>query len=399
MKNIKIYKLTCLMFISILFFISCTDNVGLDNAPSALDKSTIENAPLDIQIKYANKHLLDIGRIIIKLAHNREFKSILYNKINERAKNGLDNTVLVKDLIAEIDSKKSNGFIISESDKINLQKSLEAFYDLDGQNWYPEIVITNFEDKYQKFLSSPIDKTYDASRPLIVPVVYEDDDETTEDAYIAYQEQNDDTLVATDIMITQSDAATRDVLFIKIAENCGVQDQKVIGEPFFIECAGGGGSTGGQNSSPVFILNQMTGKQHKEAVGRSEILVRTQGRISTGHFPLTLTNVDLTSRGVEFKYKRKWIRRKTAITQNERYIFADPIPQGMFYDVLVFEWDAWPAPVHTRSFDTSLINGELYHTTLNYRSWQSPYNSETKIGISGWTFENSAIKYNFKFQY
>ncbi len=398
MKNSKIYKLMSALLLNVLLFTSCTNNESVDISSAILDKNSIENAPLEMQIKYANKHLLDIGKIITKLAHNRAFKSILYNKINERAKNGSDNAVLVKDLISEINTKNKS-FIISDNDKASLQKSLEAFYNLDGQDWYPEIVITNFEEKYQKFLVSPNNKTYDASRPLIVPVVYEDDDESTEDAYMAYQEQNDGTLTATNIMITQSNAATRDVLFIKIAETCGVQNQQVNGEPFFIDCSSGGSTGGGQTVSPIFILNQMTGKQHKEAVGRSEILVRTQGRRITGHFPLTVANVDLTSRGVEFKYKRKWIRRKTPITHNERYIFAEPIPQGIFYDVLVFEWDAWPAPNHIQTFNLPLGNGEFYTTTLDFRSWQSPYNSETRQGISGWTFENNAIKYNFKFQY
>jgi len=396
-NNNKIYNLLGTLLIGVLFIISCTNNEGEDITSNTFDKSNIENAPLDKQIEYANKHLLDIGKIVVKLTHHQEFKSILYNNIQKKTERGFDNTVLVRDLIEDINAK-SNGIVISEEDKKSLQNSLEAFYDLDGQDWHPEIIITNFETKYQKFLSSPNSKAYDESKPLIVPVVYEDDYENTEDAYIAYQEQADETLVAMDFLITESDAETRDIIFLKIAESCDIIEDDMKTEELS-RCSGDGGSGGGGNSTSKFTLNSMTGKHHKEAIGRSEIEVKTQGRSITGHFPLTIANPSNTSRDISFSYKRRWIRRKTARTLNERYIYADPIPQGMYYDVLVFEWDSWPAPNKTQHFSKTLSNGEVYQTTLKYRSWQSPYNSETKQGVPTWTFENSGIKYNFKYIY
>jgi len=393
----KILKPFGVLLLSILIFTSCNNSEEEDITFNALDKSNIENAPLEVQIEYANKHLLDIGKVVAKLSHNREFKSILYKNIQMNVKRGNDNSILVKDLIADINSKSSNAFFITEKDKLSLQNSLKAFYDLDGQDWHPEILISNFETKYQKFLSSSSSKIYDAEKPLIVPVVYEDDNENTEDAYIAYQEQIDDTLVAMDFLITESDAKTREVIFLKIAESCDIieNDMKV---DELSKCSSGGGGSGG-NSTPKFSLNGMTGKHHKEAVGRSEIEVKTQGRSITGHFPLTIANVSNTNRDISFSYKRRWIRRKTARIHNDRYIYADPIPQSMYYDVLVFEWDSWPAPNNTRSFTQTLPNGEIYQTSLTYRSWQSPYNSETKQGAPSWTFENSGIKYNFKYIY
>ncbi|MCF6347338.1 MAG: hypothetical protein L3J20_03450 [Flavobacteriaceae bacterium] len=400
--NNKIYKPLGVLLLSALFLISCNDSEGENITSNAFDKSNIETAPLEVQIEYANKHLLDIGKVVAKLARNKEFEPILYSNIQKRVNTGYYNSILVKDLITDINTKSSNNFFISEEDKSHLQKSLEAFYDLEGRDWHPEIIITNFEEKYQKILSSVGSKTYDTSKPLIAPVVFEDDDETTEDAYDAFQEDNEGNLQPTGFKVTQSDAETKNVLFIKLSESCDdiiPKNSNLISLCPDDPWSGGGGNT----NVPKFYLDRVTVKQHKEPVGRSEINFKTQVYLVTDLplQPLVVSEVPDTHMNTDHSFKRKWIRRKSSRVISARYIYADPVPSGqsIYYAVAVAEWDAWPAPRIEVKFSKTLPSGRKLEVMMPFHSWQSPYtNGQIKQGVPSWAFENAGIKYNFKYQ-
>ena len=94
----KVYKLFGVLLFSVLLLTNCNENEGENITLGALDKSTIENAPLETQIEYANKHLLDIGKIINKMNHNTEFKSILFDNLKKKSNSDeVSSAILVKD--------------------------------------------------------------------------------------------------------------------------------------------------------------------------------------------------------------------------------------------------------------------------------------------------------------
>lgn len=396
-KNKSFYHLS-IIFYGILIFISCTDT---DNEiiEASISKVNIEKAPLKVQIDYANKHLLEIGKIISKLSHNKEFKSVLYKSSHDKTDNSYYKTILVKDLIDDIYKveKKKNVFYINDEEKFKLNKSLEAFYDIDGQDWYPEIIIINYREKYNKYKSVE-NKSSDTNNPIIVPVVYEDNDEATEDAYAAYQEDKNDELVQLDYTVTQSDAETEDILFLKISESCELQEfEGEVGLCSDDPWAGGGGGT----TNPKFYLDRMTAKEHYESIGASEVEVKAQGYYVTGHYPISKIKISNTNRHKQYSYSRSKISNKESRYIYNRYIYADPIPNTgeIYYAVMVFEYDAWPAPKETKYIPKTLTNGEVLKIPFEVRSWQGPYNEEIKEGFPTWSFENSSIKYNFLYKY
>ena len=400
----KVYKLFGVLLFSVLLLTNCNENEGENITLGALDKSTIENAPLETQIEYANKHLLDIGKIINKMNHNTEFKSILFDNLKKKSNSDeVSSAILVKDLISDIKAKGSATFFISEDDKMSLQQSLEAFYDLEGMDWHPEIIITNFEKKYQKFKSLVEKKTSGKSKPLIVPVVFEDDNENTEDAYDAYQEDENGDLQPTGFKVTQSDAKTKEIIFLKISDSCEAMQQQSNSEYAVPDCDGGGG---GGSYKREFYLDRITVKHFKEPVGRPEVNFKTQAYFAPESGPLSTEifqkfYLDGTHQNIDYIWRRRWVRKKSSRVKNHKYINVDPVPSGsdIYYAVAVAEWDAWPAPKLEVKFEITLPKGNVLKEMMPFYSWQSPYTSgEIKKGIPSWTFNNDAIKYNFKYK-
>lgn len=146
MKNfIKNFKYLSQLLLVLLFISSCNDEeISInDTEQLVFDKHNIENAPLDAQIKYANKHLLNIGEQVLNYYKTPEFKSFLSDEITKSGRADTHYSFLVKNLISNVNTKKLG----AENSKEKIEKSLEAFYNLDGQDWHPEIIIYNFEEK------------------------------------------------------------------------------------------------------------------------------------------------------------------------------------------------------------------------------------------------------------
>jgi len=408
----KVYKLLGVLLFSVLLLTSCNENEGENIILSSLDKSTIEKAPLETQIEYANKHLLDIGKIIIKMNHNEEFKSILYKNIKKKSSSDeISSSILVKDLISDIKAKGSNTFFINEEDKMNLQQSLEAFYDLEGLDWHPEIIITNFEEKYKRFSSLVANKSSSSkSKPLIVPVVFEDDNENTEDAYDAYQEDDNGDLQPTGFKVTQSDAKTKEIIFLKISDSCEAMQQQRNSEYDIADCDGGGG--GGNSYKNNLYLDRMTVKHFKGAVGRPFVHVSaismTINSNWTGFDDFAKHFRPMKTHSKSFEYQRRWVRKEKSRIQNELYYENDPTMQGtkLYYDLIIYESDAWPAPLNEELESITVTKPStgkniILSSKRAYRSWQSVYDRQLKEGNSkppSLTINKNSIKYNFKYK-
>ncbi len=399
MKNL--IKIITLFSVIIIVLSSCDNQSELDiKVNNILDKSKIESASLQQKIDYTNHHLLEVGTVISKLTRNTNFKEILFNSIDKKVYEGSDSQIQVRYLIDNIKANKN--ISINEQDELRLNKALDAFTNLDDEDWYPAIYITDFENQYNDFQNNESQKNYDNTKPLIVPVVVEDNDEFIEDKYEAYQEIDDDNvnLEKMDFEVGESDSENYDIIFIKIAEAC-VEGSSNDGD-FPKSCGSSGSGNPPPNpTEPNLYLNRMTGKHHKESVGRSEIAVKGSLHLITNYYPLTTNHI--AGRHIQYSYKRRWIRRESSRVLNDNYtVFSSnglsPESETIFSWV-VYEYDPWPAPKRYRTIYHSLNNGPEFSIPVDFRSWQSEYDKDAISSFQNnneWLFENGGIKYNLK---
>ncbi len=269
--------LLVLLVFTFLFF-SCDNNeenievTGVTKRMS--EKVQIEKASLKEQIAYAHRHLLDAGKIISKLYQDDKIKSKIISIIQSRYNKGMESEVFIKDLLDKgvLDST------LSKKDRANLDNSLAAFYDLDGQDWHVKIYLPFFEKQIKKNKTIQTDRVYDASKPLVVIEVEDIPDP------IGYQESEDTgELEALDTGITEDIAVGviengHDLIVIAIGDdyddidNLPITDFDPIGSV-------GSGNTGGSTSTYSYSylkLEKMKVKYHKEywASGGSEIHIR-----------------------------------------------------------------------------------------------------------------------------
>jgi hypothetical protein len=381
MKNL-IKKIIMVLSISVLLM-ACNETESLDEKveSSILEKNRIENATLNQKIDYTNYHLLEIGKIISNLSENKSFTEKLFSSIDKKNNENGKSEIQLRDLIKIINADKD---LSQKEEEISLiNKELEAFYDLDGQDWHPAIYISNFEEKYKRIMN----KSYDTSKPLIVPVVYENDDELVEDRYKAYQENNNGILEELDFDVSESESVGyNNLYFLRISEEHDVDSNA-------------SSNTTTYPNEPNSFLKRMKVKYHKESAGRSEVEVKTR-------LESIYNQSYITSRTKYFSYKRRWIRRKYWKTKNENFtIYSNQgiFPEsGALFSWVIYEWDSWPAPEKECTITHTLPNGTTYTRTEKFHSWQSEYDKgaiSTFQNQSLWYFGNSGISYEFEKKY
>lgn len=413
----KVVLLTLLIF-TFLFF-SCDNNdenievTGVTKRMS--EKVQIEKASLKEQIAYAHRHLLDAGKIISKLYQDDKIKSKIISIIQSRYNKGMESEVFIKDLLDKgvLDSA------LSKKDRANLDNSLAAFYDLDGQDWHVKIYLPFFEKQIKKTKTMQTDRVYDASKPLVVIEVEDIPDP------IGYQESEDTgELEALDTGITE-DIAVRvvenghDLIVISIGDDF---------DNFAFDALDGNvgsgstnGSTGGTTNNNGFSylkLEKMKVKYHKEswAAGGSEInmrgfwddLVPDGLGGQAGQF-WTFHNDDEYGSRIK-RFKRRWINRGYTKTLNFKVLWdwnnLDAVDPGKFYDFVIFECDSWPAPIKTETIPHSSFPSYAPNRHIKFRSWQSsykidavylgPYYSTTEYhDAPNYNVNKNSIKFNF----
>lgn len=295
MKNL--IKINILIISILILLTGCESvNVEMQEENSILEKSKIENATLQQKIDYANYHLLEVGKYVSKLSTSKNFNSILFNAIDKRIEKGNDSEIKVKDLI-EI-ANRQNASSLNEKETENLKKELTAFYNLDGKDWNTVIYIPNFEEQKQRMSRA----TYDNTKPLLVPVVEENDDEEVENMYRAYQEDSNGNVVELNFEVAESEFenSTYDRLIIlKIGEDDVYSDTS--------------GSNNNYPNEPNLFLQGMKVKYHKESSGRSE--VEFKSKLERINYDGTYT--EMSSFNKQYSFERRWIRNKNWKTKND----------------------------------------------------------------------------------
>lgn len=177
MKSILKYSL---LVVFLQLFSSCSSDEKIKELPTSeqvnfLDKAYIENATVDEQLEYKRFHLLNLATW---LSHNNnEVRDLVqtYNKGNSQQE-----VFSVESIINEF---KNSGKELSPEVEKSLNISLEAFRNLDGEDWYPYI-------KYERMIEYANKQPYDASKPLYAMQDFENNEEIA----VGYQENEDGNL-------------------------------------------------------------------------------------------------------------------------------------------------------------------------------------------------------------
>lgn len=392
-------KLYWLLF-TVVLFASCSKDSQNEEPATQINteeftSTTIENARLEQQLEYKKTHLKKLGNWLTQ------------------------NLTQVRGLVDQNNIKDSDYFTISINYLVNniednadahLQKALDAFLNIEDENWYPTVTFinSNLSSIQARTGDDPNDKTIVALEKII----------NEEQTYEGYEQNDLDELELIYEVLEEDLHANREIMLMDISQCVEVGISS--GNDEFVHCddiqADGSGGSGTGNTSTTarrIRIQKMTVKQHKEGwPGRSEVhfigFTSTGLPINSGYCgdniagSLNCYNPD--GKRID-RFKRSWIgdERTMNYLVKEDPSAANP-DHYLFFRI--FEQDSWPAPTRGKVSDTDgafyFPNGE--YRLIEYRSWQENYdkqllsqNYNNPHGLpftNGFSTENAGIKYN-----
>ena len=153
MKNYRIPKFLSLTIISMIFFTvqSCKDV----NSSLSPEDGSGTNQIINDPFKYTQDNLTKIGIGILNSSKKSNFRAMLYEEIEKKFDG--DNNVLIK-TIEENANKMNINFEQSIADGFNnsgakldqARNAINAFKNIEKQEYYPQVFIPLFEEKKQK---------------------------------------------------------------------------------------------------------------------------------------------------------------------------------------------------------------------------------------------------------
>jgi hypothetical protein len=288
--------------------------------------------------------------------------------------------------------------------KIN--EALNAFKNIDGANYYPQIYIPKFEhEEDMKEEKNYTASTSNINQEQIVYIYYSGDSEVdsatnTNDSYAGYVLDSTNNLVYWG-MVNEEYANNNEVWIISMNESVGNGGDFCPPEyrngayqycPESIGgCCGGGGGGGGGGTPPCsgpdcdptmfapttepfpelghtkvnFRIAYMAVKDGKESwlAGRSEIAIRSvlhchNDRELGSPSPARQLNYTSTNTSTNYlgnlikKWKRKWVKDGEIIDINyamqTNWQNSNHLQDPVYFDYVIFERDSWPAQKQIR---------------------------------------------------
>nr|WP_321221728.1 hypothetical protein [uncultured Psychroserpens sp.] len=385
----------CLLLFTAIMFASCSNDSQYKEPTSQIDteeftSNTIENARLDQQLEYKKTHLKKLGNWLTKnLTQVREL--VNENNINDSDYFTISINYLVNNIENTIDPQ--------------LQKSMDAFLNIEGKNWYPTVTFINSD---LSFIQARTGEDQN-DKPIIALEKIVNEEQT----YEGYEQNELDELELIHEELEEDLHSNREIMLVDIS-GCG--EEGIAGPDAFVNCddvyadgsEGSGGTGNGNTSSTARIrINKMTVKHHKEGwPGRSEVNFigfKTAGLpITSGYCgqniagSLNCYNPD--GKRID-RFKRSWIgdERTMNYLVKEDPSYANP-DEYLFFTI--FEQDSWPAPKKSNTYN--FPNNQ--YRILEYRSWQGDYDSQLLSQnytnpynipfTNDFSNENGGIKYN-----
>ncbi len=321
----KISKLSILFIFATLVF-SCkkTDQTIL------IEENPIAKKSITEQRQYLSNNFKQLMKELKPIFLDTDLKNILYSEVAKKFDG--DDNVLIKTLI-------NNPLIAGKINNENVNTLLQAFYNINGRNYHPQIYIPNFNKHSTR-------QNLRTTTGEAIEVIFYDGNETVlEVPTYTYNEDGD--VVPTGLIADEADAVARPLYVLGLNE--GPE------EPIIYGTSGVTNTTSTVNAKIQYLT--IFHRNESWLAGASEVSIKalsttwnhnvmgvsTNPQISINTIRTTSSNqgheilkIARVLCGVEQMVNYS-IQENWAVTS----FSSDPI----VYTYVIFEADAWPAPI------------------------------------------------------
>ncbi len=385
-------------FLIITFFISCTNerNINETTTLNMYNKTAIENAPQAEKEAYSKFHLLKVARY---LDMNFSNKSIDNQILSKGYTNGQSRVIFAKDLI-NLDYNLSESSESKKSEIEDINKSLHAFENLEGENWQVTVSILNYKSK-------KLHRIIDETKPIFVLSV-DTEKETNTDEVDGYQKNDENIMEKLDSKVNEQVAENNTLYKIGITV-LEIRDNNSDGSG---GSGGSGGSSGGGNddwnlggtngtglgtiitpgssgdilpSQAGLTIRFMRAYNKKESFIESNEIHFDGFKISTFDNSSDVNDLyDISGSSTEGWCGQRIQKFDNADISNGTTFFVNFLINGGSYSspnsaggtnsliyYLIFEHDNYPAPLRQNYFQFSTFSSRI----IQYRSYEGLYDS------------------------
>jgi hypothetical protein len=416
-------KLLLMQLILIAVFTSCKKNENLFE--TQVGKNEILSKSYEEQVKYTEVNLKQLGTEIAPLAKNPEFVNYIHERVAKKFDDEYE--VLIRDIQNDYRWKT-----ILNTKSIN--NALNAFKNLGGSNFYPQIYIPKFQSMEDNGISLSSANSLADSSQSVVPIVHvfyageaEVDSFNGDEIMPGYIADASGNLVYWGL-VDSTYANNNEVWIYSLNEsvnNAGgyCPPQEIKGLSFVnpdCEPIGGGGDGGGEQTctdvdcdefelpgnTPIFPelghaktnfkIEKMTITDPKESwlSGAAEVSIRAklhchnnreEGKVSpAARTPYRSKQYSNLLGKLIRKFKRKEIRRQRQIYVNYpveyEWQYSNFTTDPIYCDFVLFERDAWPAKKNLRYVPGR--NDLFQNPSITTDSWEQHYRSAYKAGYT-----------------
>lgn len=375
-----------------LFLVGCkksTDQPNEQQPESQIRKESLATASMEERRAYVRENLKIIMTELGQVMKEPNFRGLIHSKVADKFDG--DYNVLVKTLL-------SDPVYGARLNTERMQRALNAFKNLEGQNFYPQIYIPSFKKQQEETIQS---------NNAAQVVFFDGNEAVTEVPGYVYNETGE--LVPSGIMVNEEYSLQHEVYIISLNES--VDNEGELSEAAqraatlkpgvhnnssgLISGIKGVSGTKGIMAAVNFWIDTIYLKTGKESwlAGASEVNIKSEaytwnmrdGGSATGQPGrkyTTLRYVDNTTNNEGFQIVKadrgevKWYWNIN-YPLNTNWLVDNPYTDPIAYAYVIFEYDAYPAAVRTNaSLIPSSSDPNLNKCFLNYRSSDPAYGGE-----------------------
>jgi hypothetical protein len=281
-----------------------------------------------------------------------------------------------------------------------VEKSMHAFKNLEGMDYYPQIFIP-FYGELKSRKNSKQAKSEVVTSPTLI--IYTGDEQ--QEVYKGYKVNEMDELEEIPTPVDEEYARNNETWVLSLNE------KRAPCEPDDLDCAGGGGGTGGTGGGgtgggttavPSAIIDGLRIKCHKESwvAGASEVHILAYFTDQDGKWAYRENYEGGSLKGGRIKkIDRRDVRYEKWFNTNF-YIAKDwdnngSITNKVLANYVIFEHDSWPSSLRMAQF----THGS-YEFGIQYRSADSYYDKAivSKNSFAGRNVDNGCIEWRGQYQ-
>lgn len=287
-----------------------------------------ENISIQDAFSFADKKLNVIANSIAKLSSDEYFRDIVYNEVDKQFDGDFDV------LIEHLQSYATNGRMLRNLKIPEVDNAINAFKNINGVDYYPQIYIPNFENlKNNGLLGSKI------------PYIVINNGDENKEVYLNKIE--DGNLIETEFMVDENFVSINEVWVISLNE-------RYFGYENFYTSSSASTMV---NSTPTNVIDRILVKCEKERIidGKSE--VNFLAVFSDWQFN---NYFHKTYGGGKYQGGQIAHLSDSEISSNFDYIidvnfgiigdWDIQAPGTSYVDFFIFEYDGWPVGLNTWTF-------------------------------------------------